>query len=83
MSRAGFADIDIETREEVSRAPSAHDAATAYCQGTLLRNETEARDAGLLKFAMDRAKEAVASRHGEGPVASKIQTHVIVAAPKP
>ena len=65
----------------MSRAPSARDAATAYCRGTLLRNETEARDAGLPKFATDRATEAVASRHGEGPVAGKIQTHVIVVAP--
>lgn len=80
LSRAGFADIEIETREEVSRAPSARDAATAYCQGTPLRNEIEARDASLLQLATDRATEAIASRHGEGPVAGKIQAHVIVAA---
>ena len=80
LSRAGFADIRIETREEVSRAPSARDAATAYCQGTPLRNEIEARDASLLELATDRATEAIASRHGEGPVAGKIQAHVIVAA---
>jgi len=80
LSRAGFADIEIETREEVSRAPSARDAATAYCQGTPLRNEIEARDASLLQLATDRATQAIASRHGNGPVAGKIQAHVIVAA---
>ncbi|HEY6354738.1 MAG TPA: SAM-dependent methyltransferase, partial [Burkholderiaceae bacterium] len=80
LRRAGFADIKIETREEVSRAPSARDAATAYCQGTPLRNEIEARDASLLQLATDRATQAIASRHGEGPVAAKIQAHVIVAA---
>ena len=80
MSRAGFTNIEIETREKVSRAASARDAATAYCQGTPLRSEIEARDASLLALATDRATEAVASRHGQGPVAGKIQAHVIVAA---
>ena len=69
-----------DTREEVSRAPSARDAATAYCHGTPLRNEIEARDASLVQLATDRATQAIASRHGEGPVAGKIQAHVIVAA---
>ena len=81
LGRAGFAAIEIETREKVSRAPSARDVATAYCQGTPLRNEIETRDASLLQLATDRATEAIASRHGgEGPVAGKIQAHVIVAA---
>lgn len=80
LGQAGFADIRIETREEISRAASAKDAATAYCQGTPLRNEIEARDAGLLQAATDRAAQAIASRHGTGAVAGKIQAHVIVAA---
>lgn len=80
LSRAGFADIEIDTREKLSRAPSARDVATAYCQGTPLRNEIEACDASLLQFATDRAAEAIASRHGVGPVVGKIQAHVIVAA---
>ena len=79
LSLAGFADIDIETRKEVSRALSARDAANAYCQGTPLRSEIEARDASLLQLATDRATEAIASRHGDGPVAGKIQAHVIMA----
>jgi len=79
LSRAGFTDIEIATREEVSRAHSARVAATAYCQGTPLRNEIEARDASSLEVATDRATQAIASRHGDGPVAGKIQAHVIVA----
>jgi len=79
LRRAGFADVEIETREEVSRAASARDAATAYCQGTPLRNEIEARDPSLLQFATDRAAAAIAERHGKGSVAGKIQAHVIVA----
>lgn len=78
---AGFNDIQIETHEKVSRSPSAHHAATAYCQGTPLRSEIEARDASLLQRATERATAAIARRHGEGPVAGKIQAHVIVAAP--
>jgi ubiquinone/menaquinone biosynthesis C-methylase UbiE len=79
LRRAGFTDITIETRGKLSLAASAHAAATAYCQGTPLRNEIEARDASLLQPATDRAAEAIASRHGEGAVAGKIQAHVIVA----
>ncbi|SDP82914.1 Ubiquinone/menaquinone biosynthesis C-methylase UbiE [Rhodoferax sp. OV413] len=79
LGRAGFSDITIDTRQKLSHAPSARDAATAYCQGTPLRSEIEARDASLLQLATDRATEAIASRHGDGPVAGKIQAHVIVA----
>jgi SAM-dependent methyltransferase len=80
LSRAGFSAIRIETREDVSRAPSARAAAVAYCQGTPLRNEIEARGDGSLELATDSATAAIATRHGEGPVAGKIQAHVIVAA---
>jgi ubiquinone/menaquinone biosynthesis C-methylase UbiE len=80
LGRAGFVDIAIETREKLSHAASARDAALAYCHGTLLRNEIEARDAGALERATDNATAAIASRHGHGPVAGKIQAHVIVAA---
>ncbi|HMO46013.1 MAG TPA: methyltransferase domain-containing protein [Rubrivivax sp.] len=80
LRRAGFTDIALETRDEVSHAPSARDAALAYCEGTPLRNEIEARDASLLPLATERATQAIASRHGPGPVAGKIQAHVIVAA---
>lgn len=79
LDRAGFAAIDITTHEKVSRAQSARAAATAYCQGTPLRNEIEARDASLLQMATDRATQAIALSYGEGPVAGKIQAHVIVA----
>ena len=79
LQRAGFVDTQIETREKVSHAASARVAATAYCQGTPLRNEIEARDASLLQLATDRAAEAITRRHGDGPVAGKMQAHVIVA----
>jgi ubiquinone/menaquinone biosynthesis C-methylase UbiE len=80
VSRAGFTSIEIETRERTSHSPSARDVATAYCQGTPLRNEIEARNADALQATTDRAAQVIAGRHGEGPVAGKIQAHVIVAA---
>jgi hypothetical protein len=63
-----------------SRAASARHAAMAYCQGTPLRNEIEARDAGRLEAATDHAAARIANRHGSGEVAAKIQAHVIMAA---
>ncbi len=79
VRRAGFSAITIETRERQSHALSARDVAFAYCQGTPLRNEIEARDAGLLALATERAAQAIAERHGDGPVAGKIQAHLVTA----
>jgi ubiquinone/menaquinone biosynthesis C-methylase UbiE len=80
LEDAGFSRVVIETRAEQSRASSSRLPAVAYCQGTLLRNEIEARDAGKLQAATDYAASAIADRHGRGEVAAKIQAHVIVAA---
>ena len=60
-----------------SRAGSARVPAVAYCQGTPLRNEIEARDASRLDEATDVAAEAIARRFGPGPVDGKIQAHVV------
>lgn len=79
LGKAGFSRIAISTLAETSRAPSPRHPAIAYCQGTPLRNEIEARDASLLDFVTDRAATAIASDHGNGPVAGKIQGHVVVA----
>lgn len=76
---AGFSRVAIETRAEQSRASSPRLPAVAYCQGTLLRTEIEARDAGKLEAATDHVAAAIAARHGSGEVAAKIQAHVIVA----
>ena len=79
LAKAGFSDVTIETRANESRAPSPLDAATAYCQGTPLRNEIEARGPDRLQAATDHAAAAIAQRHGSGEVAAKIQAHVILA----
>ncbi len=79
LEKAGFSSVAIETRAEQSRASSPRDAAVAYCQGTPLRNEIEARDADGLEAATSYAASRIAGRHGSGEVTAKIQAHVIVA----
>ncbi|KAA1180186.1 methyltransferase domain-containing protein [Rhizobium tropici] len=79
LENAGFTDVVIETRAEQSRASSPGLPAVAYCQGTLLRNEIEAREAGSLEAATDYVASAIADRHGNGEVAAKIQAHIILA----
>lgn len=79
LEEAGFSRVAIETRAEQSRASSPRLPAVAYCQGTVLRTEIEARDAGKLQAATDHAAAVIAARHGSGEVTAKIQAHVIVA----
>jgi ubiquinone/menaquinone biosynthesis C-methylase UbiE len=79
LRAAGFSAIRIDTLRRRSEAPSARDPAIAYCQGTPLRNEIEARDREALESVTARAAEAIATAYGAGPVSGKIQGHVIVA----
>jgi len=67
----------IETVAARSRAPTARHPAIAYCQGSPLRNEIEARDASRLGEATDAAAAAIERRFGAGPVDAKIQAHVV------
>jgi ubiquinone/menaquinone biosynthesis C-methylase UbiE len=79
LAKAGFSDVTIETRADESRAPSPRQVAAAYCQGTPLRNEIEARGADRLEAATEHAAFAIARRHGNGEITAKIQAHVIMA----
>lgn len=81
LERAGFGSVSIETRSAISRAPTAEYVAIAYCQGTPLRGEIEARSGGDLQAATDAVTEAIRMRHGSGPVEAKIQALVITARP--
>ena len=67
----------IATVTARSRAPSAREPAIAYCQGTPLRSEIEARDAAKLGEATDVVAKALAQRFGTGAVDGKIQAHVV------
>ncbi|MGE3142279.1 MAG: class I SAM-dependent methyltransferase [Hyphomonadaceae bacterium] len=79
LAETGFARVEIETRAEQSRASSPRIPALAYCQGTPLRNEIEARGADKLEAAAECAAAAIAKRHGPGEVVAKIQAHIIAA----
>jgi len=67
---------DVVALSARSRADSARIPALAYCQGTPLRGEIEARDASRLSEATDVAAAAISSRFGAGPVDGKIQAWV-------
>jgi SAM-dependent methyltransferase len=67
----------ISTVAARSRAESSRIPAIAYCQGTPLRNEIEARDASRLGEATDLAAEAIGRRFGQAAVDGKIQAHVV------
>ena len=71
-NRARIATVAARSRAATARAP-----AIAYCQGTPLRNEIEARDASRLGEATDACEAAIAARFGAGPVDGKIQALVI------
>ena len=60
-----------------SRANSPGMPAIAFCQGTPLRSEIEARDASRLEEATDAAAEAIGRRFGRGEVDGKMQAHVV------
>jgi ubiquinone/menaquinone biosynthesis C-methylase UbiE len=79
LGEAGFARVEIETIEKRGRAPSPRDPAIGFCQGSPLRSEIEARDAGRLAEATEAAARAIAARFGPGPIEGKIQAHVITA----
>jgi SAM-dependent methyltransferase len=68
----------LTTLRATSRAASPGIAAFAYCQGTPLRNEIEARDPTRLVEATDVAAAAIAERFGHGVVEGKIQAHIVI-----
>ena len=78
LQGGGFlATPQISTVAARSRAASARIPAVAYCQGTPLRSEIEARDKSRLGEATDIAEQAIARQFGPGPVDGKIQALVV------
>lgn len=77
LAAAGFNAVPrFETIAARSRASSAHVPAMAYCQGTLLRNEIEARSGASVAQATSACAAAIAGQFGTGPVDTKIQAHI-------
>ncbi len=78
LSRAGFSSgAYFATIAARSRAASPVEPAIAYCQGTPLRNEIEARSPSRLDAVTGIAADAMQRRFGSGAVDGKIQAHVI------
>jgi SAM-dependent methyltransferase len=78
LATGGFARppaIDVVTAR--SRAESARSAAVAFCQGTPVRNEIEARDPARLEEATNVVVEALTRRFGKGPIESTMQALVV------
>ena len=57
--------------------PRPRSPALAYCPGTPLRNEIEARDPALLDLAVARSTEALAEPLRPGALDGQIQAHVL------
>lgn len=78
LKAGGFsASPHISTVAARSQASSSRVAAIAYCQGTPLRSEIEARGESRLGAATDLAAAAIAERFGPGAVDGKIQAHIV------
>lgn len=76
---AGFTDIEFETIELRSRAPSAREAAIGLTQGTPMRAEIEKRGPDALNRATQRAAEALGQFEGPGGFDAPMSAHIVTA----
>lgn len=67
----------FDTVTFIARADNARTVALAFCEGTPLRNEIEARDASRLAQATDAAEAALIRDFGSGAVEGRIQACVV------
>ena len=79
LMAAGFDDLEFESIEHRSRAPSALDAATAMCQGSPLRSEIEARDHDALQRVTDAAAMALRQFEGLNGLDAPMSAHLVTA----
>lgn len=79
LNAAGFRECHLRQRDDISTAAAPDLPAIAYCQGTPLRNEIEARDPGGLERATAAASVALRARYGDGPIEGRISAVVVTA----
>jgi SAM-dependent methyltransferase len=79
LHSAGSGRIRLDTIELRNRAESYGDLVLGLCQGTPMRGEIEARDAGRLAEATEAAAAAVAARFGAGAAEARMSAHLIEA----
>ena len=76
---AGFNDIELETVELASRAPSAADAAKGLCQGSPMRTEIEKYGPDALDRATEAAARALYQFEGPDGFDAPMSAHVVTA----
>jgi len=79
VAAAGFEHCILTQRDDVSVAATPDLPAIAYCQGTPLRNEIEAREPGGLERATAVATAALRARYGDGMIEGRISAVVVAA----
>lgn len=79
VEAAGFERCVATQRDDLSSAASPEHPAIAYCHGTPLRNEIEAREPGGLDRATEVAAAALRDRFGNGPIEGRISAVVVAA----
>jgi ubiquinone/menaquinone biosynthesis C-methylase UbiE len=77
LGEVGFGNIEIEPVDAISVASDPAVPAIAYCQGTPLRNEIEARTPKGLQEATARAADAIRQRFGADEIHGRIRGFVI------
>ncbi len=78
LQQGGFRSAPgFETLPAASIAASPHIAALAYCHGTPLRADLEARGPDALQRATDSCEHALAQAFGTGAVEGRMQAHVV------
>lgn len=79
LKAAGFRDVTVEPVDAISIASNPFIPAVAYCQGTPLRTEIEARGEPGLEEATARTAEAISKRFGNGEIRGRIRGFVVTA----
>lgn len=80
LTEAGFTDAIYTSVDLPFEAASARDVAMAYCLGTPLRNEIEARAPGDTERVVAAVAAALQRRFGTGPIRATMRAHVVSAA---
>ncbi|PZQ49625.1 MAG: SAM-dependent methyltransferase [Rhodovulum sulfidophilum] len=78
LAAAGFTQVTITPLEATGTATSATEVATAFCQGTPLRAELEARG-GALDAVTAEVARALEAEFGAGPVTGRSRALVVTA----
>ncbi|AWI57683.1 class I SAM-dependent methyltransferase [Sinorhizobium fredii] len=79
LEAAGFHDITLETLDKKNGPMSARDVATAFCQGTPVRNEIEERDGSALAAVTEAVAATLTKRFGSGTIERPIRAQVATA----